>query len=94
MRNLDDLTLAVVKYYDGTKALVADKEWIKQLKQLLLSAKQPKQFPLCLCINYPQIELITGDHLAHCLIRNLTNDGRCLTKDLTDAPTCLGRFLR
>ena len=54
---LNQTTFAVITYYDGSKAIVADSQWLERLKQLL-AATDGEPASYCFCINYPQIELL------------------------------------
>lgn len=58
LASLNQTTFAVIYYYDGSKVIVADSQWLERLKQLLAAA-DGKPASYCFCINYPQIELLT-----------------------------------
>ena len=57
LARLNQTTFVVITYFDRSKAIVADSQWLERLKQLLAAA-DGKPASYCFCINYPQIELL------------------------------------
>ena len=60
VKELDGASFVVINYLDGTKAFVADPEWLARLKSLLASAES-KPDQLCFCINYPKVTFADKD---------------------------------
>lgn len=60
VRSLDQVTLAVVTFADGSAAVVADEKWLGELKRLIASA-DGHAASYCFCLNYPAVALLNKD---------------------------------
>lgn len=54
VKDIDQATFAVIYYYDGTKTVVSDPEWMGMVKRLIDGA-DGKPDSTCFCINFPQV---------------------------------------
>jgi hypothetical protein len=59
-RKLEEATLVVITYFDGSKVIVGDGKWIEELKHLLAEAGG-KPTSYCFCISYPTVTFLTKD---------------------------------
>ncbi len=60
VQDLSAAQFVVITYYDGTKSMVSNPEWLEPLKKLLAAADgQPDSY--CFCRNYPTVTFVGKD---------------------------------